>query len=363
MTRILVIEDEPGILENILETLAMEHFEAWGAPNGLIGVQLAKEHPPDLVICDIMMPELDGYGVLAELRSDPQTALVPLIFLTARASRADLRRGMTLGADDYLTKPFTVPELLDAIQARLAKQATIAEERQKILDELRRNIVSSVPHEFRTPLSSIMGYTSVLMEEYKSVSREETLHVAQKIQGAATRLYRLIENYLLYAQIELAATDSKRIAALQDNRISDPGQLAGAVAMHKAHEAQRKKDLRVDVVDTPICISEENFIKLVEELVDNAIKFSKPGEAVEVNASNDDGRYVLRIRNQGRSMTERQIAEVGAYMQFERKLYEQQGVGLGLIIAKRLAELYGGGLMIESNAQQGTTVHVWLRTV
>jgi signal transduction histidine kinase len=119
--------------------------------------------------------------------------------------------------------------------------------------------------------------------------------------------------------------------------------------------------MTIEVVDAPVCISESNFMKLAEELLDNALKFSKPGDAVEVHTELDDGRYILHIKNQGRSMTEQQIAEVGAYMQFERKLYEQQGVGLGLIIAKRLAELHGGGLKIESQPPQGTSVRVWLR--
>jgi DNA-binding response OmpR family regulator len=361
MPRILVIEDEPTILENILQTLELEHFEVRGAPNGLIGIQLAREHSPDLVICDIMMPEMDGYEVLAELRNDPRTALVPVIFLTARVSRADLRRGMNLGADDYVTKPFTVPELLEAIRARLEKRRAIESEVQKLLDELRHNIVSSIPHEFRTPLSNVMGYASILIDEHRSITADEILHIAQRIQGAAARLYRLVENYLIYAQIELAAADPRRLSVLQSNRLNDPGKLISVVASHKAHEAQRSADMTIEVVDAPVCISESNFMKLAEELLDNALKFSKPGDAVEVHTELDDGRYILHINNQGRSMTEQQIAEVGAYMQFERKLYEQQGVGLGLIIAKRLAELHGGGLKIESQAQQGTSVRVWLR--
>jgi CheY-like chemotaxis protein len=90
--------------------------------NGLIGALWAREHLPDLIICDVMMPELDGYGVLAALRQDPATATIPFIFLTAKADKVDLRQGMELGADDYLTKPFTTEELLGAIASRFAKQ-------------------------------------------------------------------------------------------------------------------------------------------------------------------------------------------------------------------------------------------------
>lgn len=125
MKKILIIEDEPMVRANILELLEAEDFHAVGAENGLIGALWAREHLPDLIICDVMMPELDGYGVLAVLRQDPVTATIPFIFLTAMADKVDLRQGMELGADDYLTKPFTPDELLGAIAARFAKKEVV----------------------------------------------------------------------------------------------------------------------------------------------------------------------------------------------------------------------------------------------
>jgi YesN/AraC family two-component response regulator len=127
MTKVLVIEDEAETRGIFLDSLEAEGFEAIGAKNGLVGVQKALENLPDLVLCDIMMPELDGYGVLSTLRQDPTTAMIPFIFLTGKASKAELRQGMNLGADDYLTKPSTVEDLLGAIATRLQKQAAIKE--------------------------------------------------------------------------------------------------------------------------------------------------------------------------------------------------------------------------------------------
>ncbi|MHC5763259.1 response regulator transcription factor [Nostoc sp.] len=127
MTKVLVIEDEAETRGIFLDSLEAEGFEAIGAKNGLVGVQKALENLPDLVLCDIMMPELDGYGVLSTLRQDPTTAIIPFIFLTGKASKAELRQGMNLGADDYLTKPSTVEDLLGAIATRLQKQAAIKE--------------------------------------------------------------------------------------------------------------------------------------------------------------------------------------------------------------------------------------------
>lgn len=127
MKKILVIEDEAQSRHMFLECLEAEGFDAIGAENGLVGLQRLQKQLPDLVICDIMMPELDGYGVLTTLRQDPVTAMIPFIFLSAKATKTELRQGMDLGADDYLTKPSTVEELLGAIAARLEKQAALGQ--------------------------------------------------------------------------------------------------------------------------------------------------------------------------------------------------------------------------------------------
>ncbi|GAA6623632.1 EAL domain-containing protein [Scytonema sp. NUACC26] len=123
MIKILVIEDEESVRENILDLLEAENYDTISAANGKMGLQLAFSEAPDLILCDLMMPEVDGYGVLTALREQTPTATIPFIFLTARSARSDFRQGMDLGADDYLTKPFTRAELLNAIASRLSKQA------------------------------------------------------------------------------------------------------------------------------------------------------------------------------------------------------------------------------------------------
>jgi signal transduction histidine kinase/DNA-binding response OmpR family regulator len=133
--KILVIEDERLLREDILETLECLGFEAIGVENGIVGVQAAQQQKPDLIICDIMMPELDGYGVLETLSQDPETATIPFVFLSAKADKSDLRKGMTLGADDYITKPFTIKELKEAIAIRLEKKAA----RNRVEEKLRES--------------------------------------------------------------------------------------------------------------------------------------------------------------------------------------------------------------------------------
>lgn len=119
MAKILVIEDEETVRENILELLDAEGFDAIAAENGRIGLARAQQHIPDLILCDIRMPELDGYGVLTALRSESKTAGIPFIFLSAKAAKTDLSLGRELGANAYITKPFTLTELLDTIERTL----------------------------------------------------------------------------------------------------------------------------------------------------------------------------------------------------------------------------------------------------
>src|SRR6202046_5113552 len=134
--KVLIIEDNNDIRENVVEILELAGYQVFAANNGKTGVDLALKNVPDIILCDIMMPELDGYGVLYMLNKNPQMAAIPFIFLTAKAERLDLRKGMEMGADDYLTKPFDDMELLNAIESRLKKKELQQNFYSKSLDRL-----------------------------------------------------------------------------------------------------------------------------------------------------------------------------------------------------------------------------------
>jgi CRP-like cAMP-binding protein/AmiR/NasT family two-component response regulator len=136
MKKILLIEDNPDMRENTLEILQFAGYDVVTAVDGKDGVQRAREHRPDLILCDIMMPEMDGYGVLFLLNRDPQTAGIPFIFLTAKADKSEIRKGMNLGADDYLTKPYEELELLGAIESRLRRSEIVRKEFNNDLEGL-----------------------------------------------------------------------------------------------------------------------------------------------------------------------------------------------------------------------------------
>lgn len=139
MKKILVIEDQPEMRRNLLTILRLEKFAVVGAEDGRAGVRAAKAEKPDLIVCDVMMPDLDGHGVLRELREDPETRAIPFMFLTAKGEKTDQRAGMDLGADDYLVKPVSREDLLSAVQARLRRAEETA------LQEFKPNFDSPEP--------------------------------------------------------------------------------------------------------------------------------------------------------------------------------------------------------------------------
>jgi len=359
--KILVIEDVHYLRNDVLEMLRFEGYEVEGAENGLVGVEAARNFNPDLIICDIMMPGLNGFEVLKVLRGDPKTRTIPFIFLTAKTDRIDMRQGMGLGADDYITKPFYSNELLDTISARLQARQYYQEQAEQRTQSIIEKISMALPHELRTPLNTIMGFSDILMLEAFNIKPDQVVEWAQHINNAAMRLYRLIENYLTYVRIESTLRDPHLRDQLYDRETYQPGSIVEYMTNNRAKLADREADLRLDVTAPSTArISEDDLGRIIDSLVDNAFKFSEKGKPVEVKARENGDRLTITIADQGRGMSASDIASVGAYMQFDRMIYEQQGTGLGLIIAKRLAELYGGSLEITSEKGVGTTVTVTL---
>jgi signal transduction histidine kinase len=360
--KVLIIDDTPDIRMIIAESLSLFGFETLTAEDGLSGVQLAEQELPDLVICDITMPKLDGYGTLKAMREREATSGIPFIFLTGATEKSDIRRGMELGADDYLTKPFSHKELMAAVNARLEKQAEVRRQSDKRLNELRGNITLALPHELRTPLNGIMGLAQIMMEDYASMPPAEVLESSRFIHDSALRLNRLIENFLVYSQIELMASESKVIDISSAVKPLVVQERVPEIARKVAARHKREGDLLLKMANAILLMPTENLTKIVEELADNAFKFSEPGKPVLVAAGVDGNLCHLTFTDKGRGMTPEQLSHIGPHMQFERRIFEQQGAGLGLVIAKRLTELLGGQFHVESKVGQGTTVKVSFAT-
>ncbi len=361
MTHILVIDDDRIIRRSLSELLRVAGgYEVTTAEDGQEGVELAQADPPDLIICDVEMPNLDGYGVVEALQQDEIMATIPFIFLTGRHDHGSVRQGMTLGADDYIAKPFVAKELLKAVEARLNKWQRIEGHYERKLEKLRDNILLAVPHELRTPLSLIIGYGDIMAQRAESLPPDQIRALAQTMTDAGRRLHDLVENYIIYAQIELLMSQPDRIAKMRQLREARPDEIVAELVQAKLANANRSVELDLCAGDAVLPISRNNLEKILGELVDNALKFSPPNTAVALATAVAKGTFTATVGNQGIGMNQEQISSIGAYMQFERKLQEQQGSGMGLVIAKRLTELYGGQLSIQSKPGATTQVTISL---
>ena len=360
MKKILVIDDEAWLREMVQMALHQKGFDVVEAEDGASGIDMARRELPALILSDVNMEKGNGYQTLSALRSDPATAAIPFILMTGLADNAGMRHGMELGADDYLPKPFTIEVLYAAVEARLKKAEALRQEADKKLADLRDNISMMLPHELRTPLNGIMAYGEILAAEAATLPPAEVAEMGQVIFESGKRLERLVENFLIYAQIELLGADPQKVSTLRQKRTQFPARLIEERARAQARAAQRADDLILELADGPMPISEDYLAKIVEELAQNAFKFSEAGSPVRVALSDSPNGMALTVTDRGRGFSTKDITKVGAYMQFDRKLQEQQGLGLGLTIARRLTELHGGTLAIQSEQGSTTTVTVKL---
>jgi two-component system sensor histidine kinase/response regulator len=360
MKRILIIDDEEFLRGIIRTTLRRRGFETLESDNGADGVRLARQQLPDLIICDVRMDRLDGYGTLASLRNEPATAAIPFILMTGQADSAGMRQGMALGADDYLAKPFTLEELLTTVNARLKKRQAIQHQVERRLDELRTNINLALPHELLTPLNGILGLAEVIRTCGAALPGEQITEMAVNIQTAANQLHRVIQNFLIHAQIELVAADPRKVESLRREQTPQVQEAIQALAMQKAEAANRQGDLIMTLTDAAVGVSRDYLLKIAEELLDNAFKFSGRETPVQVTTRANANSVTLSVSDVGRGMTPEQIADVGAFSQFDRNRQAQAGLGLGLSIVKRLTELHGGELILQSEPKAGTTATVTL---
>lgn len=358
MKKILVIDDAEFILESTQTLLSFEGYEVVTASDGVKGVQAALEHNPDLILCDISMPNLDGYGVIEQLRQHELTIATPFIFLTAFTEKQNMRMGMEKGADDFLVKPYTREELLAAIEAQWSKREVVDKQIQTKVDEVGKNLNYALPHEFRTVINQVKGSAKILATGGTDTPHEEIIELTDDIVSSCDRLLKITENFLIYVRIESYAGNPEKKRALREMKTDEPGALMYDLIANIAIRFDRIDDIKYDnIVDQILIeISTESFHKIIDELADNALKFSNPNTPLEIDTWLDDGFMWFKIKDQGRGMSIEQVKNIGAYMQFERTIYEQQGVGLGLVIAKRLVELHDGEFKIESKEEQGTTI-------
>jgi signal transduction histidine kinase len=312
-----------------------------------------------------MMPDMDGMEICQKIRANPKWEAIPVIAVTALSGKEDLARCFAAGADDFISKPVNGIEL----RARVASMLRIKQQRDRLqglleffqqnLQYLRSCIAYSLPHEFNTPMNGILGSVDLLIDGYKDIDTEERQELLQLMKESAERMNGLIQNFLTYARLELTKTDLEQLETVRNKHYETSTRSAIAdIAKHEANKANRWEDLVCEVEKATLSVAAFDLQKITEELVSNALKFSPSGTPVQVIGQSMDGMFQISVIDGGTGMTSEQIQSIGAYVQFDRASNEQQGMGLGLAIAKAIAEIYGKDFQIHSEPAGKTTVQV-----
>ncbi len=346
--KILLIEDEFAIRETLGELLRLNGHTVLPAANGPEGIILAAQHPA-LILCDIGLPGMDGFEVIRAVQQLPDCRDVPFIFLTAHGTREDQRRGMALGADDYITKPFTERDIIEAIDARVRRQQPLRERVERVLAARRTETGADWSHELMTPLNGVLGGLELIEAEADTIKPGELKQLLGLIRAGAERQHALSRKLVLYFELE-----RWKVAPPPKPFVCRAAEAIGiGVETATAQFPSRAADVTVGCQLGDVALADSHLTGAIIEIVGNALRFSQPGQAVRITGTRHAPRYVIEIVDEGPGLTEEQCANIGAFEQFGRNSREQQGLGLGLAIARSAAEIAGGSLTLHRGSVRG----------
>lgn len=358
---ILLVDDDPALLTGMSDLLEMAGYRISPATDGRDALSRleAMDGLPDLIVSDIRMPNMDGYALLDAIREHHEWISIPFIFLTAKGEKEDIRDGKLRGVEDYLTKPFEFPDLLVSIQSCLSRREQLDAARETQMESLRRRILTTLNHEFRTPLSLIVAYADLMAN---SATFEHSAELRQYINGildGSERLSRLVESFLILAEFESGY--AQKLFNRRKDLIDDmKAMVEGIVQSLSVRANKRGVQLHIHSEQPlPTILGEVSYCELaIRHLVDNAIKFSSDntGAVVDINLREQGSFLVVEVIDQGVGIPEQEkmlLFEV--FHQINREKYEQQGTGTGLRIVRHVADLHGGTIEVESEPGGGST--------
>lgn len=343
--KILIIEDDALVRETLKDLLELNGHVVLAASDGQEGVALAGQSP-EFIFCDVNMPRMDGYATIGAIRSLPGAREIPFVFLSAKAERDDLRRGMDLGADDYITKPFCERDIVGAIAARSSRKRSYQERIEVLANQRRHEINAQWSHELLTPLNAMFGCLGLLEAEADTIERSELRELLATIRAGAERQERLSLKLIRYFELEQLRESGRGVPGMR----CDARQAVEAGADRAVREAATPRSVRVNAAACDVPLRGEFLSRAVFELVENALVFSPPESEVRLDGSRTNGAYRIEVVDTGPGLSAEQRAGFGAFVQFERSRREQQGLGLGLAIARATAALCGGSFTLEPGA-------------
>ena len=347
--RVLVADDNSD-LRTFLTSLLAPHYEVQAVADGREALAAVQARKPDLVLSDVMMPNLDGLALVHALRSDPETRTLPVILLSARAGQDASLEGLSAGADDYLAKPFTSQELL----ARVRTHLTMARARDELLTKLThanedlRAFSSSVSHDLRAPLRALDGFAGLLEEEHAAALDDEARQKIAIIRGAVKNMGTIVDALLALSRIGYQAVQKTRF---------DTRELVSQVC-EELVAAGGGLNAQVSVGDLPTTAGDRSLLRQVWlNLISNAMKYSgkRTSPHVQIFGFDDGEQSVFGVKDNGVGFEQSKVDRLFGMFQRLHRSDEFPGTGVGLAITKRIVEKHLGRIWAQSTLNEGAT--------
>jgi two-component system sensor histidine kinase/response regulator len=364
---VLVVDDTPDNL-SLMSGLLKGDYKVRVANNGEKALRMAIEHPPDLILLDVMMPGMDGMEVCKRLKTDPRTERIPVIFLTSQDEEYGEEQGLTLGAADYITKPFSIPITMARIRnhVRLKQQADLlaelAVESARLNDEAQRatrareDVLAVVAHDLRNPLSTILMSSVFLQEPPGDDPFLAPRKLGERIHRSAARMETLIKDLLDLAAIEAGQLAVERQPHAALSLVNDAIEMMQPLAKAKGLVLSGRIE---DGQDSLVSCDRGRVLQVFSNLIGNAVKFTPAGESITVLGATEVNGFRLTVEDSGPGIPADQLPHI-----FDRywqgRATDRRGVGLGLSITAGIVAAHGGRVWVDSQLGKGSAFHFTL---
>lgn len=348
--RVLVVDDNPEMVELVRLIFEREGAEVYAAGDGREGICQYGVCRPDLILLDVMMPEMDGFEVCQKLKSDEETRDIPVIFLTAKTDIDSIRKAFEAGGVDYITKPFNKAELIARVKTHLELQQQ--KRNLKELNATKDKFFSIIAHDLKSPLNQLLGLSEILQKEIESDNGEDVIKLANLINESAKSGRLLLENLLEWSRSQTGSLNYQP-EELDVKKITEE-----IIELNENNATQKNILIKSKVKEGTMAFADQNMIKtILRNLISNGIKFTKRGGKIVLNAKKSDGVVTYSIADNGIGIKAGDIKKLFRIDINPNSIgnSQEKGTGLGLILCKEFIEMNGGKIWVESKFGEGST--------
>ncbi len=354
---VLIVDDNPLIVNVLQSLLQAEEYLVSVSSNGAEALSVLGKTAVDVIVCDVMMPTMDGYEFHEKVRSNPDLSHIPFIFLSALSEDSEINRGRETGADDYLCKPFDPRSLMAVIKGKVKRSRVLKAQAEERYNAYRKKVVHTLSHEFRTPLVAINTGSELLLDQAGTLDPKKAQNLLEAIRRGGQRLEKLVNDFMLMQQIEAgiaqrlvetraqAVSLDKIVHKYVQQNVDDLVKDGFIIKVHSDKDAHSSR------------VYEPYISDIISRLVNNAVKFKKDDLHIDIHLIHQGDVNYIEVHDRGIGMDPAHAREaMDAFAQIDREKLEQQGSGVGLAIASRYARIHGGILDYRPNESGGSIV-------